>query len=323
MHKQVTIGGDDRLRVTVSSLGAALHRLQVPTAGALTDVILRYRDPADYLNDHYYMGALIGRFAGRIDSGRFRLGSAEHILSTDGDEHGHCLHGGPRGFHRQNWSMTSSADACELTHVSSDGEEGFPGELRTRVRYEVAGMRLIMRITASCTAPTVVNLTQHAYFNLSGEPTIDEHQVCIDADRYVPLDDNLIPVGRLAPVDGTQLDLRRPTRLADCFAAGCSSFDTFYVRNGQGLAGERLLETAVASLVAPTSGLQLNLYTTQPGVQFYTGHYLDGEFGPRQGLSLEAQGFPDAPNQPAFPSAALMPDQTYTHTTVFEFRVSG
>ena len=295
----------------------------MPATDGLTDVILRYSDPADYLEDRFYMGAMIGRFAGRIDAGRFELDGVRHTLNTDGDEHGHCLHGGARGFHRQRWAMSATDNACELSYVSPDGEQGFPGELRTRVRYEADGMRLIMRMTATCTAATVVNLTQHAYFNLSGEATIDRHRISIDADRYVPLGDNLIPLGQLASVDGTLLDLRQLTRLSDRFADGATSFDTYYVRRDHAESGERLLESAVATLLAPDGALRLNVYTTQPGVQFYTGHYLDGAFGPRQGLSIEAQGFPDAPNQPDFPAATLLPGQTCTHTTIFEFSANG
>lgn len=308
-----TISSGAGLVATVSSLGAALHRLEVPTRSGPINVVLGYERPQDYLRDEFYVGALIGRYAGRIDSGRFELDGVAHRLSTRGDASGHCLHGGADGFHRRTWSLDADSDACELVYVSRDGEQGFPGELEARVRYQVSGQRLIVTFQASCQRATIVNLTQHAYFNLSGEDTVMDHRVRIDAPHYLPLGKNLIPLGRLASVEGSPFDLRGESALADRCAAGIDSFDHYYVRRDRGI------DQAVASVYAPASRLRMNVYTTQPGLQFYTGHYLDTPFQPQQGLCLEAQGFPDAPNQASFSDQTLRPGDLYEHTTIYEF----
>ncbi|MFK7885420.1 MAG: aldose epimerase family protein [Gammaproteobacteria bacterium] len=315
MSSQVEIVSAAGLRARLSTLGAALHRLQVPTRDGPMDVVLRYPNAADYVHDDVYMGAVIGRFAGRIADGRLPLGGNVHQLNTQGEPNGHCLHGGAEGFHRREWASVTRDETCEMTYVSADGEQGFPGELTTRVRYAVHGMRLSVAFRATCTAPTVVNLTQHAYFNLSGEPTIDGHWVQIIADQYVPLRTDLIPAGNLNDVADTRFDLRSPVKLAMRFAAGIDSYDCYFVKRHNNS------KQAVAQVIAPASGIGLSVYTTQPGLQFYSGHYLDDPFRPRQGLCLETQGFPDAPNQPAFPSALLLPGHTYEHTTVYEFSV--
>ncbi|MEL7448526.1 MAG: aldose epimerase family protein, partial [Pseudomonadota bacterium] len=251
------------------------------------------------------------------------LDGVSHQLDSKSQAGGHCLHGGPLGFHRQRFEAEQSEDgqSVRFRYRSPDGDAGFPGNLSVLVSYQIADDHsLVIDFEATTDASTVVNLVNHAYFNLNGSlngaaSTIDNHQVRILADRYTPVDDDLIPTGELLSVEGTRFDLRRLTSL---IAADGNSeprrFDHNFVLPEAG--GKLRL---AAELHSPESGIGMQLHTTQPGLQLFTGDYLEPPFQSRQGLCLEAQGFPDAPNQPAFPSPRLDPGEVYRQRTVYTF----
>ena len=275
-------------------------------------VVLGYSQASAYTSDPYYLGATVGRFAGRIDRGRFVLDGNVHALARGGTGGMHCLHGGSQGFHSRLWTLTAldRARAATFRYVSPAGEQGFPGRLEVEARYELLDeCRLMIEYRALADAPTVVNLSNHAYFNLSGcSGPIDGHRVKINADRYTPLDPHDIPTGEMLPVEGTRFDLRVERTL------GSEAFDQNFVLNK-----ERAGLEFAASVAAPAAGIRLNLYTTQPGLQLYTGDQLASPFRFRAGLCLEAQHFPDSPNQAGFPSCRLNPGEHYCQQTLLEF----
>lgn len=240
-------------------------------------------------------GFVVGRYANRIAHGRFTLdGETYQLARNDGRHH---LHGGPRGFQHVDWSARRRGAAAELRYVSPDGDEGYPGTLDVRVAYTLEGSVLRIDYEAVTDRPTIVNLTNHAYFNLAGSGTIDDHELRIAADHYVPVDEELIPTGEVAPVSGTPFDFREWRRI------GTAVVDHTLVLRGDVELRER------------RSGRLLRIRTDQPGVQVYTGHFTG-----RRGICLEPQRFPDSPNQPAFPSPSLRPGETYRHTSVYELR---
>ncbi|QKG20786.1 aldose epimerase family protein [Actinomadura verrucosospora] len=291
------------LRAAVLTYGATLQRLRVADG---TDVVLGLGTLKDYLHRSRYFGAVVGRYGNRIARGRFTLDGREHRLAANDGEH--ALHGGVRGFDKRVWRTESAGpEAVELSLVSPDGEEGYPGELTARVRYVLDGDALRLEYRATTDAPTVVNLTNHSYFNLAGSGDVRRHVVAIEADRYLPVDGEKIPTGEPAPVAGTPFDFTVPTRVD---ARRDGRYDHCFVLRG----GARVTD--------PASGRSMEVATTEPGVQFYTGHMLDGvatPFGPFAGLCLETQRFPDAPNRPAFPSAVLRPGEERVSVTTYRF----
>lgn len=313
--------------------GAIVSLLAPDRAGRLADVVLGYDDVRGYVDGRAYLGALIGRYANRIRGGRFRLDGREYALPVnDGPNH---LHGGPRGFHRALWSVeplrTAEGAGVALSHDSPDGDQGYPGAVRARVAYLLtAGGDLVVDYHAVCDRPTPVNLTQHSYFNLTGDPAGDvlDHRLRLEADGFTPVDDTRIPTGEIAPVAGTPFDFREPAALGarigadDPQLARAGGYDHNFVLRGAGL---RL----AARVHEPGSGRVLEVHTTEPGVQFYSGNFLDGTergkggipYGRRCGFCLEPQHFPDSPNQPAFPSAILRPGERYASRTVYRFGV--
>lgn len=306
------------MEVTLLNLGATIQAIRVPTGSGAVDAVLGYADIDDYVRDDFYMGATVGRFANRIGAARFSID--DNVFSVDPNEAGNCLHGGRDGFHQCFWQMRSLENevAVQCSYVSPDGDGGFPGRLEVTVKYQlVTDYSLAIDYKATTDSDTVVNLANHAYFNLDRQQqSIDSHDIRIEADQFTPVDANKIPSGEIREVEGTRFDLRRRTamRTSSSEDGQGRQFDhNFVLRNGDGMLRR------VATISSPQSGLTMHLHTTQAGLQLYTGDYLTDPFRPRAGLCLEAQGFPDAPNQQAFPSARLAPGNVYQQRTIYEF----
>jgi aldose 1-epimerase len=323
-----------RLEVVAVEYGAAIVSLRAPDRqGRMADVVLGFGDLAGYLSCTAYLGVVVGRYANRIAAGRFTLDGRTYTLETnDGPNH---LHGGRRGFHTARFAGEALAGpdgpGVAFSYVSPDGEAGYPGELRVRVSYTVTSRdELVVDFHAAADRPTVVNLAQHSYFNLAGEGSGDVlgHRLEIDADRYTPVDPTLIPTGELDPVAGTPFDFRAPKPVgADIEApheqlARAGGYDhNFVLRDGPG--GLR----RAARLTDPSTGRNLEVHTTEPGLQLYSGNFLDGRlvgrsgrpYTHRSGLCLETQHVPDSPNHPSFPSTVVRPGADYRSRTVFAF----
>lgn len=318
--------------VTLSTLGAGIVSVIVPDAqGRMADVVLGYADPADYMADGPCAGKTPGRFANRIGNARFILDGKEYRLSRNDGEN--SLHGGPGGFHNRIWECVSAGgDSVEMRYVSADGEEGYPGKLTVSVRYTwTDSCELRVAFHAVTNSPTVVNLTNHAYFNLAGHDagSVLGHRMQIFASRYVPTDRAFIPTGEISGVAGTPMDFLEPRIIGDGINPDGSvllspkGYNHCWVLDAPESDGLRM----AARLSDPGSGRTLEVATTQPGVQVYTGGWLAG--APRSksgtlyddyaGVALECQSFPDAPNHPAFPSTRLNPGESYDRLIVFRF----
>jgi aldose 1-epimerase len=304
----------------------------------MADVVLGHDTLQDYRNDTSYFGAIIGRVVNRIAGSRFTLDGREfHLAANRSPNH---LHGGLNGFDRAVWRASSFSDGStaaglELRHLSPDGDEGYPGSLDVRARYAVTERNeLIVDFLATSDQPTPVNLTQHSYFNLAGHGTGDilRHELQIDADQFTPMREGSLPTGEIAPVAGTPFDFRSLTAIgtrigeADEQLRIGGGYDHNFVLR---LKGSGLVHAA--RLIEPASGRTLDVYTTEPGLQFYSGNSIERKvpgkagkvYGPRSGLSLETQHFPDSPNQPQFPSIILRPGEEYRSRTVFAFSVTS
>jgi len=325
-----TLANSAGTEVSITTYGGAVTSLETPDReGRIGDVVLGFDNIEDYLKSPFYMGALIGRYGNRIANGRFTLNGVEYTLAQNNGAN--SLHGGVRGFDKAVWAAREVDSALELTYVSQDGEEGYPGELAVRVVYTLndAG-ELRIDYFAETSKDTVLNLTNHAYFNLAGEGSDDVlgHEVRLAADRFTPVDAGLIPTGELRHVEGTPFDFRRPMAIGarighedEQLERGCG-YDHDFVVNGP--AGT--LRDA-ASVLEPLSGRMLEVLTTEPGIQLYTGNFLDGTavgksgkpYGRRSGLCLETQHFPDSPNHPDFPTSVLRAGQKFASTTVYRF----
>ena len=318
------------LKARVMTYGARLVSLEVPDrSGKISDIVLGYESLDGYTADpKSYFGSIVGRYGNRIAHATFSLdGKRYQLPANDGVN---TLHGGIKGFDKLLWQGKEIPHGVELTLVSKDGDQGFPGTLTARVRYTLEGHALKIEYFATTDKDTVLNLTNHSYFNLAGEGqgTILNHLVMIPADRYTPVDSGLIPTGELAPVAGTPLDFHHPTAIGarinddnEQLKLG-GGYDHNFVLNGK--AG--VLHQA-ARVVEPTTGRVLTVETTQPGVQFYSGNFLDGTlhgkhghvYVKRSGFCLETQHFPDSPNHPKFPTSELKPGETYHEVTIFSF----
>lgn len=329
-----TLTNDRGNRLTVITLGATITSLVVPDQnGQKDDVVLGVTSVKKYLTQSPYFGAIVGRYANRIANGRFWLdGTSFTLKRNNGPNH---LHGGVIGFDKKLWTarqvQNDSGAAVRLSLMSADGEEGYPGRLELSVRYLWTNDdRLVIDYTATTTKTTVVNVSQHSYFNLGGRSQRDilGTQLMIAADRYTPVDSTLIPTGELASLDGTPLDFRTATAIGAridtphqqlLFGKG---YDHNYVL--QGAAGT-LRRAAVA--YEPSSGRTMEVWTTEPGIQFYSGNFLDGtisgkdgrKYRQRAGFCLETQHFPDSPNHPHFPSTILQPGETLSSRTIYAF----
>jgi aldose 1-epimerase len=320
------------------TLGCAITRLEVPDSqGHCSNVVLGHADIARYAAGREYFGAVIGRLANRLRDSRLRLDGTEYLLSAnDGPHH---LHGGACGFDRRLWRLVAACvetdrAVAQLERISAAGEEGYPGELQVTVRYAVtAGGDVETELSATAQRPTIVNLTNHSYFNLrgEGEGDIGGHELTIHADRYCVIDADLLPTGELRCVADTAFDFRRPRPVGQGLLAAdpqlqlAGGYDHCMALTAGGRAGSLAL---ACLLHDPVSGRRMEVWTDQPGVQFYTGNFLDGStVGPsgrryrrHGGLCLETQRFPDAPNRPEFPSVRLEPGQTYESRTIWRFK---
>ncbi|MFJ8080953.1 aldose epimerase family protein [Streptomyces sp. NPDC096205] len=334
VHSWSLENGGTRLKVL--SYGGIVQSLEIPDRrGRYANVSLGFDNLADYVSSSPYFGALIGRFGNRIGKGRFTLDGKEYQLSVnDGDN---SLHGGAQGFDKRVWDVepfTKGTDVgLHLRYTSADGEMGYPGTLRTKVTYTLTrhgDWRIDYEATTD--KATVCNLTNHVYWNLAGESsgTIYDHELSIAASRFTPVDSGLIPTGELAKVAGTPFDFRRAKPVGRDIRVAHQQ-----LLYGQGLDHNWALDKGisdrpehVATLRDPSSGRTLKIATTEPGLQFYSGNFLDGTlvgtggtvYRQGDGLCLETQHFPDSPNQPAFPSTVLRPGQVYRSTTVHSFR---
>lgn len=330
-----TLTNANGIEVRAITYGAIITSLKVPDrSGRVADVVLGFDTLDGYIKDHPYFGAIIGRYANRIAKGRFTLEGRTYTLATNnGPNH---LHGGNKGFDKAVWNAAPvpGQSAVAFTRISPDGEEGYPGSLTVRVTYTLTDKNeLAVDYHATTDKATPVNLSHHSYFNLAGDGAGDilGHELMIDADRYTPVDTALIPTGAIAPVQGTPFDFRKPTVIGARIdqpneqLKNGKGYDHNWVltRRGAGL-------QPAARLTDPASGRTLDIATTEPGMQFYSGNFLDGTltgkaghvYKHRAGLCLETQHFPDSPNQPKFPSTILKPGEEYRSKTVFTFGVA-
>lgn len=327
-----TLKNAQGMEARITNYGGIIVSLTAPDrAGVFADVVLGFDTLAEYEASNPFFGCITGRYANRIAGGRFELNGREYMLAkNNGPNH---LHGGRVGFDKRVWQARTLEKkrgvGLELRYVSPDGEEGYPGTLSCKVTYLLTTENsLEIEYEASTDKPTIVNLTNHSYFNLAGEGTgsILDHELTIHADRFTPTDDTLIPTGMLEPVAGTPLDFTSPHKIGARIGASFkplkqgSGYDHNYVLNGKGL-------RVAAKAKEPGSGRVLEVLTTEPGVQLYTGNHLGltgkkgHRYAARSGFCLETQHFPDSPNRPEFPSTTLLPGDNYQHTCIFKFSV--
>ena len=319
----------------VTNWGGRLVSVMVPDKnGKLTDVVLGYDNIDQYVaNPDNNYGGLIGRYGNRIANAKFTLDGTEYNLPQNNN--GHCLHGGPKGYHAVVWDAKQlDNQTLELTYLSPDGEAGFPGNLSVKVTYKLTDDNAVdIRYEATTDKATVVNLTNHSYFNLSGVPgsQIVDHQIMIDADTFTAVDETLIPTGVLESVEGTPMDLRQLVTIGNdidnpyqqlVYGGG---YDHNWVLNNGGD-----ITKVAAKVVSPTSGIVMEVYTNEPGIQFYAGNMMakEGDKGKlgvvypvRGALCLETQHYPDSPNQPSFPSVVVRPGETYKSECIYKFSV--
>lgn len=325
-----TISNGKGVEVKITNYGGVITSLKVPDkAGVSEDIVLGFDSLSSYMKDSPYFGAIIGRYGNRIAKGKFAIDDKTYSLKkNNGPNH---LHGGIKGFDKVLWTGTIIDNGVALSYLSPDMEEGYPGNLETTVEYTLnESSELKIAYTATTDKPTICNLTNHSYFNLAGTGNILKHQLQIKADWYTPIDKNLIPTGKLAGVKNTPLNFRIPTEIGERIDA-----DHKQIAYGQGYDHNFVLSmqprtlSKAAGVYEPTSGRYMEVLTTEPGIQFYSGNFLDGTltgkngeaFTKRSGFCLETQHFPDSPNQSLFPTTVLNPGDTYASTTVYRFSV--
>ncbi|WP_270887940.1 aldose epimerase family protein [Pedococcus sp. 5OH_020] len=333
-----TLGGEGAPELRVLDVGATVQSLRPhdPRGGGVDgygpNLVLGHREASAYVaRPPAYHGAVVGRYANRIAQGRFSLDGVTHRLEPN--EGATCLHGGPGGFHARLWTVKDLQPASiTFQLVSQDGDQGFPGELTAWATYRVEPDTVVVELSASTTKPTVVNLTNHSYFNLSGEGSgsVDGHVLTVDADRYLPVDSTSIPIGAPAEVAGTPFDLTRGARIGEVVRAPhrdigiVGGLDHSFDLRGEGL-------RRAARIEDPASGRSLEVHTDQPALQVYSGNFLDGvtvgsggkRYRQGDGVALETQRHPDAPNQDWLPSPVLRPGETYRSLTLWRLGVSA
>ena len=322
--------------LTITNYGAKIVSLMVPDrSGKLTDVVTGHNSIDEYLvSEEPYFGAICGRYGNRIAGGKFTLDGVvyDKLAINNGPN---SLHGGLKGFNSVVWDLNKiDGQTVELKYTSADGEEGFPGKLDTTVTYHLSDdNEVVISYHAVTDKPTVLNLTNHSYFNLSGQgdPSVYDHILTINADYYLPTDETSIPYGPKEKVEGTPMDFRTPTPVG----ARINDYDFVQLKNGNGYDHNWVLKTkgdinqVAAKLTSPTTGISLEVYTDEPGIQVYTGNFLDGTVKGKKGIvypqrasvCLETQHYPDSPNKPQWPSVILTPGQTYHSHCIFKFTV--
>lgn len=331
-----TLTNQQGLNVKVTEYGAILVSVATPDrAGNIADITHGFDTLEGWFGNGPYFGATIGRFGNRIKDGKFSLDGQDYTLVTNNEPGGIpcALHGGLKGFDKVFWSGRITADnGVEFSYESKDGEEGYPGNLTVKVTYTLTDdNELKWEVTATTDAPTVINIVHHSYWNLSGDPatTITDHVLTLHADHFLPTDAGLIPTGEIAPVAGTPMDFTKPTVIGGRIE---EDFEALKLGNGYdhawvlGNAGELRLAARVKD---PKTGRVMEVSTNQPAVQFYAANFLDGKtigkggvaYAKRSAFCLETEGFPDAPNQPGFPTAVLRPGEIYQHSMGFRFSV--
>ncbi len=329
-----TLRNNSGMEARITNYGGIVVSLLVPDKSNRTgDVVLGYDSLSSYLKATPYFGAIVGRYGNRIGRARFTLDGKEYTLNANDGVN--TLHGGLKGFDKVVWDADESTPATKaalsLSYLSRDGEEGYPGNLKAGVVYTLTDSNeLRIDYSATTDKPTVLNLTHHSYFNLAGAGSGDilSHEVMLNADRFTPIDSGLITTGELKPVEGTPMDFRTPTAIgarigvADDQLRFGRGYDHNWVltRSGDGL-------SLAARVAEPTSGRVMEVWTTQPGIQFYSGNFLDASnigkggkaYAYRTGFCLETQHFPDSPNKPSFPTTVLRPGENFTSTTIYRF----
>lgn len=320
-----TLANERGYEVEITNYGGAVVSLKTPDrSGSFADIVLGYETLEEYVRNPRYFGALIGRHANRIGAGRFSLGGGEYQLTqNNGANH---LHGGAKGFDKRAWQVidqaSNGATILRLEYFSRDGEEGYPGNVKANVTYSLsAENELEINYQATTDRDTIVNLTNHSYFNLAGPSNILDHELTLHADAFTPVSKELIPTGEIKSVDGTPMDFRHGKRIGTDLSLAGGYDHNFVLNNFDGS-----LRPA-ARLYESGSGRVLEILTTQPGIQFYSGNFLDGSLTGKggvvyhqyAGLCLEPQHFPDAPNHTNFPSTVLRPGEVYRHVSVYRF----
>lgn len=323
-----TLTNNNNMQVKITDFGGIITSVVVPDKdGKLADVVLGFDSLDGYLGKHPFFGALVGRYANRINQGKFTLNGKEYVLAqNDGENH---LHGGIKGFDKVLWNSeiitTEAGPSLKLTYFSKDGEEGYPGNLNVAVLYTLNdNNEIVIEYKAETDSPTHVNLTNHSYFNLDPDNSEDIHNHILEikADKYTVVNQNLIPTGELKTVEGP-MDFRKPKKIGLDIEKVGIGYDHNYVLNKTGTNLELM-----ATVYEPNTGRTLDVFTTQPGLQFYSGNYLNGlkgkndlVYNKRAGFCLETQHFPDTPNQPDFPTTVLNPGEEYYQTTIYRFGV--
>ena len=325
-----TLTSANGVEARITNYGGIVVSLKTPDKnGKVADIVQGFDDLKGYLQDEPYFGAVIGRYANRIGKARFTLDGKEYKLAANDGQN--SLHGGKKGFDKRVWTAAVKGDSLELTYTSKDGEEGYPGTLTAKAVYTMEKNGDIkIDYSAVTDKDTVVNLTNHTYFNLKGQGNgnILDHEVTLFASRYTPVDSGLIPTGDFVQVKGTPFDFLTPHKVGERIGASDEQ-----LKLGKGYDHNWVLDAKAGSLATAaevheaTSGRVLEVWTDQPGIQFYTGNFLDGKLKGKEGkvynqraaLCLETQHFPDSPNQPKFPSVVLKPGKTYRTTTIWKF----
>lgn len=326
-----TLKNNNNMEVCVTNFGGRIVSVMVPDKNKnMRDVVLGFDSIKNYIENPSDYGASIGRYANRINHGKFTLDNVEYQLPQN--NFGHCLHGGYKGFQYVVYDVVEvSKNKIELSYLSEDMEEGFPGNLTCSVTMELTDDNSInIKYEAETDKPTIVNMTNHSYFNLDGKPEKDnsDYLLMVNADNYTPVDSTFMTTGEILPVNGTPFDFRTPTRLGDQL-----SKESEQLKNGHGIDHNWVLNNKgdiskpCASLESPESGIKLEIFTDEPGIQVYTGNFLDGtQYGKkgikydfRASVCLETQKYPDTPNKPEWPSCVLRPGEKYTSNTIFKF----
>lgn len=328
-----TLRNKNNMEVCITNFGGRIVSVMVPDKdGQMRDVVLGFDSIQDYISKPSDFGASIGRYANRINQGKFTLDGVEYQLPRN--NYGHCLHGGPQGFqYRVFDAVQPNPQEVELTYVAKDGEEGFPGNITCKVLMKLTDDNAIdIRYEAETDKPTIVNMTNHSYFNLDGDAGSNaDHLLTVDADYYTPVDSTFMTTGEIASVEGTPMDFRTPTPVG----ARINDYAFVQLKNGNGYDHNWVLNAKgdvnrkAVSLKSPKTGIVLDVYTNEPGVQVYAGNFLDGSLTGKKGITynqrasvcLETQKYPDTPNKPEWPSAVLRPGEKYMSQCIFKFSV--